>query len=143
MRNRGNSRLRITSCLLRKAMFPPRPEDQQLRRISQFKAAGTKGPAEFGPEVVEFYKQSVAKRQGKFTKLAEAWAALVPPLLADRCALDSFSRGVLTVLVDSASHLYDLKTLLLAGLEAQLLLACRSSGLRKVVLKRNGDTPVF
>ena len=53
--------------------------------------------------------------------------------------------GTLTVVVDSASHLYELKQLLLAGLERQLLLACSASGLRKVVLRRGrwyeGDDP--
>jgi hypothetical protein len=43
---------------------------------------------------------------------------------------------VLTVVVDSASYLYELKQLLLAGLERQLLLACKSAGLRKIVLRR-------
>ncbi len=53
----------------------------------------------------------------------------------EHCALDSFSKGVLTVLVDSSPHLYQLKQLLLAGLNQQLLLACKSAGLRKIVLK--------
>ena len=44
-------------------------------------------------------------------------------------------RGSLTVLVDTASHLYELKQLLLAGLQQQLLLACKSAGLRKISLK--------
>jgi len=39
------------------------------------------------------------------------------------------------VIVDSAPHLYELKQLLLAGLEQQLLLACAVSGLRKINLK--------
>jgi hypothetical protein len=51
------------------------------------------------------------------------------------CALESLNRGTLTVIVDSASHLYELKQLLLAGLQDQLLLACRSTGLRKVALR--------
>jgi hypothetical protein len=42
---------------------------------------------------------------------------------------------VLTVIVDSSSHLYELKQLLLAGLQQQLLLACKSSGLRKIALR--------
>jgi hypothetical protein len=48
---------------------------------------------------------------------------------------ESLNRGTLTVLVDSSAHLYDLKQLLLAGLEKQLLLACKSAGLRKIALK--------
>ena len=51
----------------------------------------------------------------------------------------------LTVLVDSSSHLYELKQLLLAGLQQQLLLACNAAGLRKITLKPGrwyeGDAP--
>jgi len=54
-------------------------------------------------------------------------------------------RGTLMVLVDSSSHLYELKQLLLAGLDQQLLLACKSTGLRKISLKAgrwyDGDHP--
>ena len=60
---------------------------------------------------------------------------LVPMSLLEHCSVESLNRGMLTLLVDSASHLYDLKTLLLAGLEKQLLLACKSAGLRKVTLR--------
>ena len=39
------------------------------------------------------------------------------------------------VIVDSSSHLYQLKTLLLAGLQQQLLVACAATGLKKITLK--------
>ena len=55
--------------------------------------------------------------------------------LNDHCALEGYSRGSLTVLVDSSSHLYELKQLLLAGLQQQLLIACKGAGLRKITLK--------
>jgi hypothetical protein len=68
-------------------------------------------------------------------KLAEAWSRLVPEALSDHCALESFHRGTLTVMVDTASHLYELKQVLLAGLQQQLVIACRSAGLQKISLK--------
>jgi len=108
---------------------------EQIRRLAGFKQGPSGAASPLGPEVVDFFRNSVAGRQTKFVRLAEAWQALVPPLLAEHCAFDSFSRGTLTVLVDSASHLYDLKQLLLAGLQRQLLIACRSAGLRKIVLR--------
>src|SRR5438067_10377358 len=40
-----------------------------------------------------------------YTTLFRSWAQLVPETLADHCALESYSRGTLTVLVDSSSHL--------------------------------------
>ena len=39
------------------------------------------------------------------------------------------------MLVDSSSHLYELRTLLLSGLQQQVLIACKSTGLRKINLK--------
>lgn len=116
-------------------MSEPRPQDQELARLARFKQGRAEPSLLIGPQIVDFFKNSVSKRQSRFEKLAEVWLRLIPPLLGDHCALDSFLRGTLTVLVDSASHLYDLKQLLLAGLEKQLLLASRSSGLRKVVLR--------
>lgn len=85
--------------------------------------------------MVAFFKQSVEKRNAKFSKIANCWTQLVPETLGEHCALESFSRGTLTVLVDSASHLYELKQLLLAGLQQQFLLACVNTGLRKITLK--------
>lgn len=109
--------------------------DGQLRRLHGFKKSTESVGGALGPELVSFFKQSVTKRQGKFARISESWTALVPALLADHCAFEGFSRGTLTVLVDSSSHLYDLKQLLLAGLQQQLLLACGAAGLRKIVLK--------
>ena len=100
-----------------------------------------------GPELISFFKHSVQQRQAKLAKIAESWGRLVPDLLNEHCSLDGFSpkSGTLTVVVDSASHLYELKQLLLAGLQQQLLLACGSTGLRKVALRPgrwyDGDDP--
>jgi hypothetical protein len=107
----------------------------ELRRLQRFKQS-TPAPAEkLGVEMVGFFKQSVQKRQTRLGAIAQCWAGLVPQLLNDHCSLESLNRGTLTVLVDSASHLYELKQLLLAGLQQQLLIACRSAGLRKISLK--------
>ena len=89
-----------------------------------------------GESMVTLFQQQIAKRETKLSKLADVWCRLVPPKLLERCALEGFHRGRLTVAVDSAPHLYELKQLMLAGLEAQLLVACRAAGLRKIVLKR-------
>jgi hypothetical protein len=90
---------------------------------------------ELGAELVGFFKQSVQKRQKKLEKIATAWETLVPQMFNEHCALEGLHRGSLTVLVDSASHLYELKQLLIGGLEKQLLMACRTAGLSKVVLR--------
>jgi hypothetical protein len=110
-------------------------ELQQLARLDAAKRTNTPPAHPLGPEMISFFKQSVQKRQTKFGKIADCWSTLVPETLNAHCALDSYTRGTLTVLVDSASHLYELKQLLLAGLQQQLVLSCKSSGLRKVSLK--------
>ncbi|MCC6238969.1 MAG: DUF721 domain-containing protein [Phycisphaerales bacterium] len=108
---------------------------QSIERLWNHKRADHHDADHLGENLVSFFKQSVKKRQGKFTAIAGAWEKLVPEFLCDRCALESFYRGTLTVIVDSSAHLYELRQLLLAGVEDQLRLACRSSGLRKVTLK--------
>jgi hypothetical protein len=113
-----------------------RKEDAELRRLSRVKGgAAPLAAGLLGPEMVGFFKNSVQRRQTKLGAIAECWARLVPPLLNDHCSLESFTRGTLVVIVDSSSHLYQLKTLLLAGLQQQLLIACASAGLKKINLK--------
>jgi hypothetical protein len=115
---------------------PPRPRHHdELARLDRVKRRDDMIGDPLGPEMVNFFKQSVQKRQTKLADVAEAWGRLVPDLLTEHCALESLHRGTLTVIVDSASHLYELKQLLLAGLQQQLLLACKSAGLRKITLK--------
>ena len=106
-----------------------------LARLQAAKHVDTTVGSALGPEMIGFFKQSVAKRQTKLVQIAECWSRLVPETLNEHCSLESLTRGSLTVLVDSASHLYELKQLLLAGLEQQLQIACKKSGLRKVMLK--------
>ncbi len=48
--------------------------------------------------------------------LSVIWDEVIPAEIADHTALESFSRGVLTVLVDSAPHRFQLQTLLNSGL---------------------------
>jgi hypothetical protein len=110
-------------------------KDAELTRLSRLKSIKHKSAEPLGPQMISFFKHSVQKRQTQMSKIAECWSALVPELLNDHCALESLTRGTLTVLVDTSSHLYQLKQLLLAGLQQQLLLACKTTGLRKITLK--------
>ena len=107
----------------------------ELARVHRAKARAPATTDALGPELVGFFKQSVAKRQAKLGQIAASWAVLVPPTLDAHCALEGLHRGALTVIVDSSSHLYELKQLLLAGLQDQLIVACKPAGLRKVTLK--------
>ena len=112
-----------------------RLQQAELARVHRAKAREPFSGDALGPELVGFFKRSVAKRQAKLCQIAAVWATLVPPTLDAHCALEGLHRGTLTVIVDSSSHLYELKQLLLAGLQQQLLVAAKGAGLRKVGLK--------
>ena len=114
-------------------MSPRQPDE--LSRLARVKKSPTPPPEWIGPELVGFFKNSVQRRHTKLGKIGECWAQLVPELLNDHCALEGFSRGTLTVIVDSSAHLYELKQLLLAGLQQQLRAACAGAGLKKIALK--------
>ena len=107
----------------------------ELRRLQKYKTSHADVTTKIGEPLIEFFKQSVAKRQIKLSQIAECWIQIIPSTLSDHCALESLSKGVLTVIVDSSSHLYELKQLLLAGAQQQLLMTCKSTGLRKISLK--------
>ena len=107
----------------------------ELRRLGRVKYEAPVEVGKLGPAMIGFFKQSVEKRQSKLVKIADCFARMVPASLAEHCAIDSFSRGTLTVVVDTASHLFDMKTLLLAGLQEQLKVACKTTGLVKVNLR--------
>ena len=114
----------------------PRNDVRELHRLvwaKQRSPAPTSTP--LGDEMVGYFNQTIRKRQTRLATIAEHWNLLVPELLSDHCTLHGLGRGTLTVLVDSAVHLYELRQLLLAGLQQQILLACKADGLRKIVLK--------
>ena len=108
----------------------------ELERLGRVKRQQPSPIAAMGPQLLEFFKNGVQKRQGRLASIAQCWLQLVPEHLLEHCALESFHAGTLKVFVDSSAHLYDLKQLLLAGLQQQMLLACKSSGLRQITLKR-------
>lgn len=111
------------------------PQDAELQRLHRVKQRNAPSGDPLGPEMLSFFKNSVQKRQTKLSGIAEAWSRLIPEHLLEHCALESLSAGTLRVIVDSSAHLYELKQLLLAGLQQQMLIACKPSGLRKITLK--------
>lgn len=111
-------------------------ETAELKRLQRWKGARPYTPHVLGEDALELFNGHIKKRHARFGKLSEAWDTLVPSIFQPHTYLASFVRGVLTVHVDSSPHLYELKQLMLAGLQDQLLLACRSEGLKKIALKR-------
>jgi hypothetical protein len=111
------------------------PHDADLRRLHRIKQVVKPPTPLLGPDMLSFFKQNVQKRQTKLQAISECWSQLIPEQLLDHCALESYSAGTLKVIVDSSSHLYELKQLLLAGLQKQILIACKATGLKKINLK--------
>lgn len=114
----------------------PRNDLRELQRLVWAKQRSPRPTSiPLGEEMVEYFNRTIRRRQSRLSAIAEQWTLLVPELLCDHCTLHGLSRGTLTVLVDSAVHLYELRQLLLAGLQQQILLACKAEGLRKIALK--------
>jgi hypothetical protein len=117
-------------------LSPQKLQEAELRRLQRIKGTLPVPPPNFGSELVHFFKHAVEKKQRKLGVVGETWSRVVPSPLLDHCSIESFSKGTLTVLVDSASHLYDLKLLLLSGLQKQMLALCKGAGLRKITLRQ-------
>lgn len=90
-------------------------EDATLRTIWQQRQFDDR-IAPLGQPLAVMMKHVLAKRVRQLGKLAAIWDSVIPDDIRDHTALESFNRGVLTVMVDSASHRYKLRMLLNGGL---------------------------
>ena len=72
--------------------------------------------APLGQPLAFMMKHVLAKRVRQLGKLAGIWDSMIPDSIRDHTALEGLNRGVLTVMVDSASHRYQLQKLLTGGL---------------------------
>ena len=70
--------------------------------------------------LTQFVKRTLARRVRQLSRISELWDELVPEEINRHTALEGFQRGVLSVMVDSASHRFQLRTLLASGLQEQL-----------------------
>ena len=90
-------------------------DDARLRTIwhqRQFPV----GPSHLSGPLTVLMKHRLGKKVRQLGKLSNIWDEVVPREIASHTALESFSRGVMTVLVDSAAHRFQLQTLLMGGL---------------------------
>lgn len=91
-------------------------DDAQLRTVWQQRQFNDR-VTHLGKPLAVLMKHKLSKRFRQLSRLAVIWDEVVPEAIRDHTALESFSRGVLTVLVDSASHRFQLQTLLRGGLQ--------------------------
>jgi len=108
-------------------------DDAQLRTIWQQRQVRDVS-AHVSAPLNLLMNHTLAKRVEQLGRLASLWDEIIPGPIAKRTALESLNRGLLTVVVDSASHRFQLQTLLAAGLEKEL--KTRYSGtLNKIRIK--------
>ncbi|MCE5327615.1 MAG: DUF721 domain-containing protein [Planctomycetaceae bacterium] len=89
-------------------------DDSQLRTVWQQRQKQDRAVALAVP-LATLMKRTLSRRYSQFGALAKLWDEMIPQSIAAHTALESFSRGVLTVMVDSAAHRFQLQTLLSGG----------------------------
>jgi len=94
-------------------------DDAKLHTIWQQRRAGD-AVVPLSQPLSLLMKRTLAKRARQLGALATVWDDLVPEDLRDHTALEGFTGGTLTVTVDSASHRFQLQTLLASGLLKEL-----------------------
>jgi predicted nucleic acid-binding Zn ribbon protein len=90
-------------------------DDAQLRTVWQQRQFRD-GATHLSLPLTFLMEKTLKKRVRQLSSLAEVWDDIIPESIRDHTALESFRGGVLTVIVDSAPHRFQLKTLLAAGL---------------------------
>ena len=106
---------------------------QHVERLREHRA-----PRESGATLgflKEQFKRDVEKPHRQLAKLVDLWAELVPAEIAAHTRLESLSRGVLRVGVDSSGHLYELDRLLRSGLQQALITRHTGPAVRRVQLR--------
>jgi len=91
-------------------------DDAQLHTIWQQRQPAQR-LTRLGEPLGLLMKHTLGRKVRQLSELSELWDEMVPDQIAGHTALERFSRGVLTVLVDSAPHRFQLQTLLNGGLK--------------------------
>ncbi len=90
-------------------------DDAQLRTVWQQRQFNDR-TTHLGEPLAVLMKHKLSKRFRQLSRLAAIWDEVVPEPIRDHTALEAFAGGVLTVVVDSAPHRFQLQTLLRGGL---------------------------
>ncbi|HUS90641.1 MAG TPA: DciA family protein [Phycisphaerae bacterium] len=93
-------------------------DDAQLRTVWQQRQFNDRVAQLSHPLTI--VEKALRKRARQVSKLAEIWDEVIPGSIREHTALESFQKGTLTVIVDSAAHRFRLRTLLAGGLMKEL-----------------------
>jgi hypothetical protein len=84
--------------------------------------------------LTQLMKRRLARRVRQIGQLSVAWDECIPDFIREHTGLVKFSRGTLTVAVDSAPHRYQLQQLLDGGLLGAIRERFPSGALNRVKL---------
>ena len=84
--------------------------------LTNKKRPETRDAARLGDVLLPWFERSVAKPAARMETVAELWQQHVPANIVKHCSLSRFSRGVLTVTLDSAAVRTELEIKLRSGL---------------------------
>jgi len=94
-------------------------DDRQLRTAWQNRQM-TDRTTRLGEPLTFLMKHTLSKRVRRLGALAQVWDQVIPDEMREHTALEGYSRGTLTVMVDSAAHRFHLELLLRGGLRKVL-----------------------
>ncbi|MBN2209915.1 MAG: DUF721 domain-containing protein [Sedimentisphaerales bacterium] len=112
----------------------------RLRRVTK-QRCGRNSYQRLGETLGKFIHKSVLPQQERFSSLGAAWAELLPAELLDHTNFANLRRGKLTVQVDSAAHLFELKLILAEGLLDEIQGRCPHANLREIKLQLGDRRP--
>ena len=95
------------------------------------KAAAAEATAKLGDTMREVLDERISPQQGRVSAAVEAWRRLVPVGLAQHCRVAGLTEGVLKIVVDSPSYMYELQ-LCRCELLNELQRECPHSRIRKI-----------
>lgn len=94
-------------------------DDRQLRTVWQNRQPADR-TARLGEPLAILMQHTLGKRVKQLGVLAQVWDDVIPDEIRRHTALEGYSRGTLTVIVDSAPHRFQLEMLLRGGLKKAL-----------------------
>ena len=106
--------------------------NRQFRYIGPVrKAAAAETAVKLGDTIREVLDERISPQQDRVSAAVEAWQRLVPVGLAQHCRVTGLTGGVLKIVVDSSSYMYELQ-LCRCELLNELQRECPHSRIRKI-----------
>jgi len=112
---------------------PLDPADARLKRLRGWRTL--RSPDQSLNFLKKQFKRDIERPYKQLQSIVPLWHQLVPETLQQHARLESLTRGILRVTVDSSAHGYELDRLLRNGLERRLITAHKGPALRRIKLR--------